>query len=147
MFKPFGVDDLYGCRENFAAVLAGQVTRAQRSFTPRMWHATTGLHLVATNVGVPATVLEWPSLDEFEQELRAHAYDYVGISFIPCTVPKMRAMVEVARRVAPRTKTVLGGYGAVVPHLDVLVEPDHVCRGDGIRFMRHLLGESWAPRP
>ncbi|MBI5481181.1 MAG: cobalamin B12-binding domain-containing protein [Deltaproteobacteria bacterium] len=142
VFKPFGVDDRYGRRENVAEVLAAQVTRAQGIFTPRMWHATTGLHVVAANAGVPATVLEWPSLAEFEQELRQEHYDYVGISFIPCTVPKMRAMVEVVRRVSPRSRIVLGGYGTVVPHLDVLVEPDHICRGDGIRYLRNLLGES-----
>jgi hypothetical protein len=134
------VDDAYGKRENIPEVLAAQVTRAQGVFTPRLWHATTGLHLVAANAGVPTTVLEWPSLEEFEQELRQHQYDYVGISFIPCTVPKMGAMVEVVRRASPRSRIVLGGYGTVVPKLDALVEPDHVCRGDGIRFLRHLLG-------
>ncbi len=142
VFKPFGVDDQYGRKENIPELLAAQVTRAQGIFTPRMWHSNLGLHLIAANCGVPATVLEWPSLEEFERELRSRDYGFVGINFIPCTYEKMRLMVKVARRISPRSKVVLGGFGTILPDLEQVVDADFIAKGEGIRYMRHILGLS-----
>ncbi len=142
VFKPFGIDDRYGRKENIPELLVAQVTRAQGIFTPRMWHSNAGLHLIAANCGVPTTVLEWPSLAEYEQELRNGDYDFVGINFIPCTYEKMRAMARVTRRVSPRSKIVLGGFGTIIPDLEQVVDVDFIGKGEGIRYMRHLLGLS-----
>ena len=49
-------------------------------------------------------------------------------------------MVELIRKHAPHSKIILGGYGTVLP--DELLTPfaDHICREEGIGFMRRLLG-------
>lgn len=142
VFKPFGVDDMYGRAENIPELMIAQVTREQSIFSPRLWHANTGLHLIASNCSAPTTVVEWPSIEEFKQELQSSHYDYIGINFIPCTLQKMRRMVEVARETSPGSKIVIGGQGTIVPGLESLVDVDYICRGDGIRYIRHLLGKS-----
>jgi hypothetical protein len=49
--------------------------------------------------------------------------------------------VALVRRHSPRSKIVLGGYGTVAP--DEMLRPygDHICREEGVGFMRRLLGE------
>lgn len=44
---------------------------------------------------------------------------------------KMARMVEAARRYAPRTKIILGGYGTLLGE-DRLPKIDHVCHGEGV---------------
>jgi hypothetical protein len=140
VFKPFSVDDLFGRADNVPELMMAQVTRVQGLFNLRAWHSTSGLHLIGANCGAPTTILEWPSIDQFREELKKNHYDYVGISFIPCTLLKMREMVQVAREVSPKSKIVIGGHGTIIPGLEALADVDHVCKGDGVRFMRHILG-------
>ena len=142
VFKPFGVDDKYGRKENIPELLASQVTRVQGVFSPRIWIGNAGIHLIAANCGMTATVLEWPSLEEFENELKANSYDFVGISFIPSTTLKMIAMVEKTRKNSPKSRIILGGFGTVIPDLEQLVDVEYICRGEGIRFIRNISGQS-----
>jgi hypothetical protein len=138
VFKPFGIDDQYGREENLPELLASQVTRVQGIFTPRMWHANSGLHLIAANCGLPTTVLEWPSIEEFISELQKNDYTYVGISFIPSTLKKMRKMAETVRLTSPKSKIILGGFGTAIPDLESYVDVDYICKGEGIKFFREL---------
>jgi haloalkane dehalogenase len=52
----------------------------------------------------------------------------------------MTPMVEAIRKYAPASKIVLGGYGTV---LGDQLKPysDYICQGEGVEFMRNLLGE------
>jgi haloalkane dehalogenase len=87
-------------------------------------------------------VLHYPSEREFVDEIRNRRYDYIGINFVVATFHKMKRMVELIRRHSPDAKIVLGGYGTVLPD-DLLVPlADHICREEGIRFFRELLGEN-----
>jgi hypothetical protein len=139
VFKPFGIDDLYGRKENLAELLSSQVTRFQGIFSPRVWCANAGLHLIAANINAETTVLEWPSLDQFKKELKATSYDIIGITFIACTASKMKAMVEVTRNVSPKSKIVIGGYGTAIPNIESYVDVDYICKGEGISYLRRLL--------
>jgi radical SAM superfamily enzyme YgiQ (UPF0313 family) len=140
VFKPFAIDDLFSRRENIPELMMSQITRVQGIFSYRAWHANSGLHMIAANCGIPTTVMEWPSLEEFEKEIAISDYDYVGISFIPSTLLKMREMITVIRRVSPKSKIVIGGHGTMVPDIEHFVDVDYICKGDGIRFFRNLLG-------
>ena len=86
-------------------------------------------------------MLHYPSEKEFVRELTADRYDYVGISFVVATFHKVRRMVQLIRRYSPDTQIVLGGYGTVLPQELLAPFADHVCREEGIAFMRRLLGE------
>ncbi len=124
-----------------AELFHAQVTRAQGAFSLRQVIRVWGLDLIAQNLEAPTVVLHYPSLAEFEHELAAGHYTHVGISFVVATFHKVRAMVAVIRRVAPRARIVFGGYGTVLPDELLLPHCDAICREEGVGFMRRLLGE------
>jgi len=87
-------------------------------------------------------VLHYPSERELVRELKADRYHYVGINFVVATFHKVRRMAKLIRIHAPHASIILGGYGTVLP--DELLDSyaDHVCREEGVGFMRRLLGEN-----
>ena len=121
-------------------LLFGQVTRAQRLFSPRANHIHFSLEYVAENLEVPTTVLQYPTRKELVRELKID-YDYVGVSFLLATFHRMKEVVSIIREHSPSSKIVLGGYGTVLS--DEVLRPyaDHICREEGVGFMRRLLGE------
>lgn len=125
-----------------AELFNAQVTRAQGLFSFRQVIRCWAIDYIAENIEAPSTVLHYPSEREFVRQLKAHAYDYVGINFVVATFHKVRRMVVLIRKYAPNTRIILGGYGTVLP--DDLLKPfcDHICREEGIGFMRNLLGET-----
>ena len=141
VFGPFGVDDEYGRRLNVMELFHNQVTREQGVFSLRMNHPSFGLYLIAENLKVPTVVLDFPSFERFKKELRK-GYDYVGISFITSNIIKAKAMAEFIRLHYPETKIVLGGHGTGLPGIEQLISCDYVCKGEGVRFFRQLVGEN-----
>lgn len=121
-------------------LLHEQVTRAQGLFSPRSHHGQFSLEYLAENLEAPTAVLHYPSRRELVRELR-RGYDIVGISFVLATYHRMKEVVALVRRHAPGAQIVLGGYGTVAP--DELLRPygDHICREEGVGFLRRLLGE------
>ena len=122
-------------------LLHGQVTRAQGVFSPRAVHTQFGLDYIAANIDTPTVTLQYPSERDFARELATGDYTHVGISFNITTAHRMRRMVAIARRVAPRTSVVLGGYGTAIPEEHLRPYADEICHGEGVAFMRELLGE------
>ncbi|MFH1724384.1 MAG: hypothetical protein ABII00_07160 [Elusimicrobiota bacterium] len=125
-------------------LLFGQVTRAQGLFSPRANHVQFSLEYIAQNVDAPTTVLQYPSRRELVRELKK-GYDFIGLAFILATFHRMKEVVALVRKHAPRTKIILGGYGTLAGDEELKPYADHICRGEGVAFMRDLLGE--APRP
>lgn len=125
-----------------AELFHAQVTRAQGLFSFRQVIRCWAIDYIAHNVTTPAVVLHYPSEREFIRELKTQQYDYVGINFVVATHHKMRRMTRLVREHAPNAQIILGGYGTVLP--DELLTPccDHICREEGITFVRRLLGES-----
>jgi radical SAM superfamily enzyme YgiQ (UPF0313 family) len=140
VFGPFGVDDEYGREANPMELMHNQVTREQGLFSLRFNHASFGLYFLAENVATPTTVLDFPSLKQFETEV-AKGYDYVGISFIVPNFDKARRMAELVRQVSPKSQIILGGHGTSVFDIETRITHDHLCRGEGVGFLRRLLGE------
>jgi len=121
-------------------LLHGQVTRIQGLFSPRSLHTQFSLDYIAVNLDSPTVVLQYPSREELVRELKK-GYDYVGISFILATFHIMEEMVALVRLHAPRTQIVLGSHGTVLDDEALKPYADHICREEGVAFMRRLLGE------
>lgn len=136
--RPFG--EKHG--DSFGVSYEGthQILWAQGIFRPRSTTTQWGLDFIAENIDAPATTLHYPSLKQFIKEIKK-GYDYIGIAFVVPTFHKIKPMVEAIRKYAPDTKIVLGGYGTIIPDEELIPYSDHICRGEGVAFMRNLLGE------
>jgi len=124
-----------------AELFHAQVTRSQGIFSYRQVIRCWGLDYIAENILAPAVVLHYPSERELQHELRKRTYDVIGINFVVATFHKLRRMVEIVRKYAPRSKIVLGGYGTVLSDETLAPYADAVCREEGVGFMRRFLGE------
>jgi radical SAM superfamily enzyme YgiQ (UPF0313 family) len=127
-------------------LLYGQVTRAQGLFSPRAVHLQFSLDYIAENLDAPTVVLHYPSRRELIRELRK-GYDYVGVAFVMAVMHKMKETVALIRQYAPRSQIILGGYGTVLNDATLQPYADHICREEGVAFMRRLLGEPEIPLP
>jgi hypothetical protein len=141
VFKPFGVNDDTGESLCTMELLNNQVTREQGIHSPRSNNPSFALYLMAENIKVPATVLDFPTWKEFTREIDSGAYTHVGISFIVPNVLKAARMAQYIRKRSPQIKIILGGHGTAVPELRDLVEFDEICRGEGISWLRRYFGE------
>ena len=142
VFGPFGVDDPFGSRYNKMELFHNQVTREQGLFSFRFNHPTFGLHFLAENVQVPTTVLDFPTWERFDAELRSGRYTHVGISFIVPNFEKAKVMAELVRQIDPDIRIILGGHGTSVPEARTQIPHDHLCVGEGVRFLRRIFGEN-----
>ncbi|MBI5881882.1 MAG: hypothetical protein HZB91_02080, partial [Elusimicrobia bacterium] len=125
-------------------LLHGQVTRSQGMFSPRANHLQYGLEYIGENLDAPTVVLHYPSKSELIRELKK-GYDYVGVGFVLPTFHRAKETVALIRKHSPTSKIVLGGYGTVLPDEALKPYSDHVCREEGVGFMRRLLGEPELP--
>jgi radical SAM superfamily enzyme YgiQ (UPF0313 family) len=142
VFGPYAQDDQFGSRSiNPMELYHNQVTRAQGSFSLRMFHRSWGIMMIQQNISAPCTVLDFPTLDAFKRELTENFYDIVGISSIISNVAKVREMCRLVRKLSPQSTIILGGHVAAIPGISYMVDADHIVRGEGISWMRRYLGE------
>jgi radical SAM superfamily enzyme YgiQ (UPF0313 family) len=142
VFGPYARDDEHGSRAiNPMELYHNQVTRVQGPFSLRMFHRSWGLMLIQANLDAATTLLDFPTLERFEEEIRTVPYDVVGISAIVPNVGKVRLMCEIVRRHQPRATIVVGGHVANRPGLRDVVDADHVVAGEGVRWFRTFLGQ------
>jgi radical SAM superfamily enzyme YgiQ (UPF0313 family) len=142
VFGPYAQDDEYGSRAvDPMELYHNQVTRTQGVFSLRMFHRSWGLMMIQANLEAPCTLLDFPTLDRFIEEIRAHAYDVIGISAIQPNIEKVRAMCRLVRQYRPDAAVVIGGHVAGLPDLPSLVDADYIVAGEGIAWFRRFLGE------
>jgi len=142
VFGPYAQNDAFGSRTiNPMELYQNQVTRVQDGFSLRMFHRSFGLMMIQANVEAPCTLLDFPSLDRFEDELRSQSYDIVGISAILPNIGKVKVMCDRIREHLPRATIVIGGHIANLADLDRRVDADHIVKGEGIRWFRKFLGQ------
>ncbi len=145
VFGPYARDDQHGSRAiNPMELYHNQVTRAQGAFSLRMFHRSWGLMLIQANLEAPTTLLDFPTLERFEQEIKTVPYDVVGISAIVPNVGKVKLMCELVRRHQPQATLVVGGHIANRPGLRDVVDADHIVAGEGVAWFRAFLGEDVA---
>lgn len=142
VFGPYAQDDEFGSRSiNPMELYHNQVTRAQGSFSLRMFHRSWGIMLIQSNISAPCTVLDFPTREDFARELKKHRYDIVGISSIIVNLAKVREMCRMIRSLSPQSTIVVGGHVAAIPHMETMIDVDHIVRGEGVSWMRRYLGE------
>ncbi|HOQ45465.1 MAG TPA: cobalamin-dependent protein [Bryobacteraceae bacterium] len=142
VFGPYAQDDEFGSRSiNPMELYHNQVTRAQGAFSLRMFHRSWGIMMIQHNISAPCTVLDFPTREDFERELKENDYDIVGISSIIVNVGKVREMCRIVRRLAPKAVIVVGGHVTAIPGIQYMIDADHIVKGDGISWMRRYLGE------
>ncbi len=140
VFGPYARDDEHGSRSiNPMELYHNQVTRLQGGFSLRMFHRSFGLMLLQANIEAPCTLLDFPSLDRFVEEIRGNHYDVVGISSILPNVGKVKVMCGLVRKHLPEATIVVGGHVANKPGLEKLIDADHIVKGDGVRWFRKFL--------
>ncbi|MGO9169135.1 MAG: B12-binding domain-containing radical SAM protein [Candidatus Sulfotelmatobacter sp.] len=142
VFGPYAQDDEFGSRSiNPMELYHNQVTRAQGSFSLRMFHRSWGIMMIQENISAPCSVLDFPTRERFARELTANHYDIVGISGIIVNVGKVREMCRMVRELSPDSTIVVGGHVAAIPGIETMIDADHIVKGEGISWMRRYLGE------
>ncbi len=141
VFGPFAQDDIYGSRKNNPMELyQNQVTREQGVYSLRMFHRSFGLMLIKENIEAPCTLLDFPDLERFTDELKHSTYDIIGISAILPNIGKVQKMCELIREYQPQATIVVGGHIANKGGLADIVSVDHIVKGEGVRWFRTYLG-------
>ena len=142
VFGPYAQDDGFGSRSiNPMELYHNQVTRAQGSFSLRMFHRSWGIMLIQANISAPCTVLDFPLREDFAREITAQAYDIIGITSIIVNVAKVREMCRMIRQLSPHSVIVVGGHVAAIPGIETMIDADQIVRGEGVAWMRRYLGE------
>ena len=142
VFGPYAHDDEYGSRViNPMELYHNQVTRVEGPFSLRMFHRSWGLMLIQANIAAPCTLLDFPTLDRFVEEIKSRRYDVVGISSITTNVLKVKRMCELIRQHLPEAVIVVGGHVANIADLETRIDADFIVRGEGVRWFRRYLGE------
>jgi len=142
VFKPFAeANSLYSRVDSKIELFHNQITKYQGVFSPRIHYNSFGLHVIANNIEADSVVLDYPTLPRFIKELEKR-YDYVGIGSIAPNFQKLKRMAEEVRNLSPKSKIIIGGFCAMIENLDKMLDVDYVCQGEGISFMRELLGQS-----
>jgi len=142
VFGPYSQDDEYGSRKiNPMELYQNQVTRLQGGFSLRMFHRSFGLMMIQANIDAPCTLLDFPTLERFTEEIRQQSYDVIGISGIIVNVGKIAKMCKLIHQYQPRATIVVGGHIANKEGLDQLIDADLIIRGEGIRWFQRYLGQ------
>ena len=142
VFGPYAQDDEYGSRAiNPMELYHNQVTRVQGPFSLRMFHRSFGLMLIQANVNAPCTLLDFPTLDRFIEELKTKTYDIIGISSILPNIGKVKKMCELIRKYMAEAKIVVGGHIANLPDLHKIIDADFIVKGEGVSWFRRYLGQ------
>ena len=108
-------------------------------------------HILAQNVNVPSVLLEYPRWDDFTAEVDK-GYPLIGISSYPVHMEQVMKMCRYIRKRSPASKIMLGSYAAMAFQASFGAEEqkklvDHVVLGEGVKYLRKLLGEETANRP
>jgi len=142
VFGPFGVKDKYAEGVGMQMeLLNNQITREQGVHSPRQSYWSFALYLLSENISIPTTVLDFPTWNDFKDELNK-GYTHIGISFIVPNVEKVSRMTSYIRKEYPHIKIILGGYGTIIQNLKDIVQYDALCKGEGVRWLREYFGEN-----
>ena len=123
-----------------------RLTKGQEFFTLKSYYPAMPVYLLAQNVSIPSVALEYPSFEEFVEEVKK-GYNYIGINFNTIFFDATYKMCKAIKELSPKTKIILGGYGVTCLKEDfqeekeLLSMADYVCHGEGISFVREILGE------
>jgi haloalkane dehalogenase len=141
VFRPYGFGSKYNKvgDEEWLDYFYSRLSKEPGPFALSSYPSGTALQLMASNVRADVTVLFHPTVEEYIAELQK-GYDYVGITFLIKGLGKLFPMIAMARKHAPQTEVIIGGFGTMLHNLND-AGADHVCKGEGVAFLRGLLGQ------
>jgi radical SAM superfamily enzyme YgiQ (UPF0313 family) len=140
VFGPFAQDDVYGSRKiNPMELYQNQVTRTQGGFSLRLFVRSYGLKLIQTNIDAPCSLLDFPDLDRFTEQIQQNCYDIIGISGIAPNLGKVKKMCDLIRSHQPWATIVVGGHIANKIDIENSIDADYIVKGDGVAWFRHFL--------
>jgi haloalkane dehalogenase len=124
-------------------------TFKQKMFQLRSFQSWHSLHFLAQNIPVASVVMENPTMQVFQQEIKSGNYKIVAIGFTFILTKKVLEMVEWLKAYQPEIEIILGGYGTAIfkesieesDRLKNLV--DHICYGEGLGFIRAIIASKW----
>src|ERR1700722_14197864 len=123
VFGPYAQNDEFGSRSiNPMELYHNQVTRAQGSFSLRMFHRSWGIMMIQENISSPCSALDFPTREAFDRELTTNPYDLVGISSIIENVLKVREFCRIGRELSPGWVIVGGEHVAATPGLEAMID-------------------------
>ena len=70
VFKPFAVNDMYSRKESIIELFHNQLTKYQGIYSLRTSYDSYGIHAIANNLGIPCTVLDFPTQQRFIRALK-----------------------------------------------------------------------------
>ncbi len=94
--------------------------------------------LIQANLKAACTLLDFPTLTRFIEELKTQQYDVIGISSIMTNLQKVRKMVRLVNKHQPNAKVVIGGHISNIAALEKWTGADYIARGDGIQWLRRF---------
>ena len=102
-------------------------------------------HILAQNINIPSTLLEYPRWDDFAHEVDK-GYPLIGISAFPPHIDTVMKMSEYIREASPNSTIMLGSYAAQAFKAKYDEETqkkyfDYIVKGEGVNFLRNFLGE------
>jgi radical SAM superfamily enzyme YgiQ (UPF0313 family) len=98
---------------------------------------------------VDSVVLENPTWKRFERQVTKGHFQVICITFSIVTSNRVLRMATWIRETFPDIEIVLGGYGTAIfeesmgIEIEILKVVDHVCKGEGLSFMRQYLKDRW----
>ena len=93
------------------------------------------IHILQANIP-SVDILDYPSMEEYEERLRSGKYDVVAMSFYRFNVPRVLEMARMARNYGVR-ELWAGNYGANTPGLEGIF--DRIIDSDGVAQMKELV--------
>lgn len=127
VFGPYAQDDEFASPAiNPMELYHNQVTRAQGSFSLRMFHRSWGIMMIQANISAPCTILDFPTREDFARELTTTQYDLVGISSVTVNVGKVSEMCRIVREQSPGSVIVVGGHVTAIPGIEAMIDADHI---------------------
>ncbi len=127
-------------------LFGGRLSAFQGLFTMHSINRPVALHLLAQNTPFPSKVLEFPSAEEVQAEIRK-GYEYIAIQVHSnMEFPTVMEMCRWIRESSPRTQIILGGHGVTcfteefLRREEIESLADSVCWGEGVEFIRKLFG-------
>jgi hypothetical protein len=97
-------------------------------------------HFIAASLQTPTTVIDEPATpDMLLKYIETGAYTHVGLGIYVDGYTDFVKCACAIKESYPDIITIAGNVGAMFPGTERYV--DHVCRGDGVAFLRGLLGE------
>lgn len=142
VFGPYSRNDEYGSRKACPMeIYRAEVASTHGPFNPRSFQRSFGLMLIQANISAPCVLLDFPTLERFEDEIKNNRYDIIGIGSVMLNAKKVKVMCDLVRKYQPDAIIVVGSHVANMTGIEEYLGADYIVKGDGVSWFRRFLGE------